>query len=374
MSVATLSQFIILTCQGVGVMAFLAIGFGSIQRLALRRPQRSVLQGIVFGIGAVALSLSPVRLDGVPIDGRAIFVGLAGAFAGLPAMLVAATLSIGARYWIFGMAAPLPALTAILGGFIGFGWLRFIRPRLGVTTQSLALLGVMISSTLLLALMLPRAQGLKFLSEFGPVIMGAAVLGSIVFGSLLKRELSLISREKVLEAAAMRDPLTGLRNRRSFDAEVIQTLAQDNAACLLIVDLDHFKRINDQYGHAVGDLALRAVALALQSSVRREDIVGRIGGEEFGILLPEIDIDSAIAIAGTIGQRIQKCNLKADGLKVAVTASIGLALAGPDDTDATLFSAADAALYTAKRDGRNCVRIASSPESASRSTLAEWAA
>lgn len=340
-------------------MAILAIGFGSLQRKPLRPWQRSALQGLLFGAGAVALALSPVRLaHGVPIDGRAIFVGLAAAFGGMPAMIAAAMVSTGARFLMYGLEAYMAVLNTVLGGLIGLSWLRFIRPRLGVTTASLALLGLMISSTMLLVLVLPLDHALELLIEAWPAAICATMVASVVFGSFLNRELLLIEREKALETAAMRDPLTGLRNRRGFDAEVAKKLVSQEAACLLILDLDHFKRINDQHGHPVGDLALRAVALALQSSVRRDDVVGRIGGEEFGIFLPATDLEAATEIAAAVRQRIQRAGLKVDGRQVAITASLGVARARPTDSGATLFRAADAALYAAKRAGRNCVRFA----------------
>ncbi len=152
---------------------------------------------------------------------------------------------------------------------------------------------------------------------------------------------------------AFTDDLTGLENRRAVHTHVGRVLEdrQEGAAdALLMVDLDHFKRVNDTLGHQEGDAVLREVAVVLRAIVRESDIVGRWGGEEFVVLLPTADVASALGTAERIRAGIAAAT--------SVTASVGLALAGPDDTVETWLQRADRALYRAKEEGRDRVVVA----------------
>jgi diguanylate cyclase (GGDEF)-like protein len=123
----------------------------------------------------------------------------------------------------------------------------------------------------------------------------------------------------------------------------------------IMADVDHFKRVNDQYGHGVGDDVLRRVAALAESCVRDRDMVGRLGGEEFAVLMPGSSIEQAAAL----GERLRKACAQAfhpPGL--TVTISVGVAAAGVASTSAKLLRDADEALYRAKYEGRNCLRMA----------------
>jgi diguanylate cyclase (GGDEF)-like protein/PAS domain S-box-containing protein len=170
--------------------------------------------------------------------------------------------------------------------------------------------------------------------------------------------------EERLERQATTDALTGLRNRRGFDEtmdrECKRTLRTGSPTSLLLLDLDHFKQLNDAYGHAVGDDCLRAAAQALRGAVRREiDEVFRYGGEELAAILPHTDLDGAVTVAESVCRaiaalRVARENHEGGGI---MTASIGVATAldGTTPMPATLLQAADAALYKAKQRGRNRV-------------------
>ncbi len=165
----------------------------------------------------------------------------------------------------------------------------------------------------------------------------------------------------VAEIRAATDGLTGLPNKRAVTDALKRTVAQ---ACttqaplaLLLIDLDHFKQINDRRGHAVGDQVLANVGAVLRGTLRAQDFAGRNGGEEFAVLLPDTDMTAALAIAERIRTTIAEISLP--GTDVSVTASIGVA--GFPDHASTLDRLerlADAALYTAKRQGRNRVELA----------------
>ncbi len=168
-------------------------------------------------------------------------------------------------------------------------------------------------------------------------------------------------RQEVLEQMAFRDSLTGVLNRRGF-MRALKDVMEDvrssgEALSVLMVDLDHFKPINDKHGHAVGDEILRTLAPRLSGRRRKHDLVGRLGGEEFGIMLPGATRDDAIAIAEAIRERIVATSFKTEAGLIPVTASIGVAcLEKRIESGPRLLHRADEALYDAKRAGRNCVR------------------
>ena len=168
----------------------------------------------------------------------------------------------------------------------------------------------------------------------------------------------LIKNAEQLEILATSDPLTGLSNRRHFlgalDAEWSRFQRYYRSLSLLMIDIDHFKNINDSYGHALGDEAIKSVAEACLQGKRKADIVGRIGGEEFAVLLPETSLTRARIVAERIRKRIAAQVLQAGHAHIKITASIGMAEASAGMSDsASLLAAADQALYQAKAEGRN---------------------
>jgi len=157
---------------------------------------------------------------------------------------------------------------------------------------------------------------------------------------------------------AMRDPLTGLGNRRFFDQELGVALEDEGPLCLLMCDLDRFKTINDKFGHPVGDMVLKQFADLLEAAGRRDDFAARLGGEEFALVMPRIAPLEAARLAEQIRRQLEakKWMLGASGAALGtVTASFGVARrrAGEGATD--LCKRADSALYRAKTEGRNRV-------------------
>lgn len=171
-----------------------------------------------------------------------------------------------------------------------------------------------------------------------------------------------------LDRLAATDSLTGCLNRRAF--REIATTAGRTTGALLIADADRFKSINDRFGHDVGDEALRAIAAAVRASVRDADIVGRIGGEEFGILLPDADLEMALNIAGRIRRAVRELAFSAEGQHWPLSISIGGACHTANTSFTDLFRAADQRLYAVKRSGRDGVDIAATPEEEAAETSA----
>lgn len=172
----------------------------------------------------------------------------------------------------------------------------------------------------------------------------------------LQHDLDDVRRE------AMLDPLTKIYNRKAFDDglfDAIETTNKDSGSlCLMLVDIDHFKRFNDTWGHQTGDQVLRLVAMTLKSSIRPDDVAARYGGEEFAAILPGARLKDAVGVAQSIRKAIQsKELLKRSTIEKLgrITASFGVAEYRVGDTTSTLIERADRCLYAAKHAGRNCV-------------------
>jgi diguanylate cyclase (GGDEF)-like protein len=204
------------------------------------------------------------------------------------------------------------------------------------------------------------------------IVVSAAVTAGIRRRNVLTRQLEtvrghLVDSNNALRAAlaasemvAARDQLTGLWNRRAFDQRLQEVLAHldrhDGTFSLLLLDLDHFKHINDQYGHVVGDEVLRRFADVLHERLRQNDIDARWGGEEFVVLADGARLEAAYALAEHIRTAVENTAFTGPS---RVTVSIGVAEYRPDETGDSLLARADDALYEAKRTGRNCVVAAS---------------
>jgi two-component system cell cycle response regulator len=163
------------------------------------------------------------------------------------------------------------------------------------------------------------------------------------------------------------DPLTGLYNRRHLDLELARrrsdAVRHGDPLCLLLLDLDHFKEINDTYGHPAGDLVIRAFADLLRAELRAGDVAGRWGGEEFMVILPRTDLDGAVEVGERIRSAAAAEPIAGEGAQITVTVSGGCAL-GPGASPEAMLRVADACLYQAKLSGRN--RIEAAPPATAR--------
>lgn len=163
----------------------------------------------------------------------------------------------------------------------------------------------------------------------------------------------------IVKRQAVTDELTGLANRRSFretlEIELSRAERFDNSLSLVVADLDDFKRVNDQYGHQVGDDVLRAFADVLRGRIRSVDLAARLGGEEFAVLLPETDLEGAEALAENLRAAVAELAVPVDSTDVHVTASFGVAGFPQTHSADELMTSADLALYSAKRQGKNRV-------------------
>lgn len=166
---------------------------------------------------------------------------------------------------------------------------------------------------------------------------------------------------EALREASLRDPLTNLGNRRylmdRLKEETVRARRKNLPLCAAVLDVDHFKQVNDTWGHETGDEALRAIADALRGAVREYDIVGRWGGEEFLLLFPETGLEKALNTAERVRQAIGEIGIERPDGPIRLTASIGLAQQLAGESASGTVSRADNALLSAKRKGRNCIVI-----------------
>lgn len=187
------------------------------------------------------------------------------------------------------------------------------------------------------------------LSGMQPLLASIGFL--LLYNEILRRELHDLARI---------DPLTGVANRRAI-GEVSERMVREARAWrgsvgVLLVDADHFKIINDRFGHDGGDKVLQSLVACIQSILRTDDVVGRVGGEEFLVLSPGVDAEGVLVLGERIRSTVEREVLQIDGESLRLTVSIGTAVAGPGEWDMnTLRRRADAALYAAKRAGRNRV-------------------
>jgi diguanylate cyclase (GGDEF)-like protein len=191
----------------------------------------------------------------------------------------------------------------------------------------------------------------------------ALVLGGVLIVLLLWLALRQFRRSRKLHRMAMTDPLTGIANRRHIEQLARRALDHANAngepLCVLVLDVDHFKAVNDAFGHAVGDQVLVRVAHACKQALRRFDLLGRLGGEEFLVVLPDTTLEVALQIAERLRRRVESLPLANLAPGLQITASVGAALADHEADDmAELVRRADNAMYRAKDAGRNRVEVA----------------
>lgn len=207
-----------------------------------------------------------------------------------------------------------------------------------------------------------------FFWVFALIVIFVGLFGYQVFVRWLDENRRLVDRleqaNRELGELSRIDGLTGLYNRATIDGLVgearLRASERHAPPCsLLLLDIDHFKAINDRHGHAVGDAALRSIATAMREATRSGDAIGRFGGEEFVVLLPGTDAAGALQLAERIRARVEQHELRSAAGPIRLTVSIGVAANRAEDTDATAWlRRADAALYRAKDAGRNRCQLA----------------
>lgn len=349
-------ELIIALIHGISLLALIAIAFGQIERQPWPRLMRSVTQGMMFGCGAVIAMMAPARIgDGMMVDSRALIVGFAAAFGGWPAALMAALIGAGYRLWLGGLGALPGAIGIAAAAVLGLGWRYFLRPKTRIKARHLVVLGLVVSCYLFTGIAMGYSSMATLLGIIAPYIAGASVFASVLLGLFVDRELNQIAREEAWKTRALTDPLTALPNRRAFERGIAGLRLEHKESSLLIIDLDHFKTVNDTHGHAAGDYVLQQVSMILRANMRNRDLLSRLGGEELAVLLPDTGAVTAQQIAERLRASIEALDIIWEGQTIGITASFGVSVALGSTPSRDLFVQADAALYAAKRNGRNRV-------------------
>ncbi|AEQ52468.1 GGDEF domain-containing protein [Pelagibacterium halotolerans] len=232
-------------------------------------------------------------------------------------------------------------------------WAGIVRRTLGHMLVAVAISVVM--SYIILEIF---SQGIGEIGLIVAIIAPLALGGPMVlYMSVRQVELQLAYDR--LEAAAARDSLTDCLNHGAFVDAVSVALRdeQSGGGALLVIDADHFKSINDRYGHASGDTALKLIVAAIRSSVGPDDIIGRLGGEEFGVFLPAAGAEQAQQTAETIRQSVQTIEFGSGAGAHILSVSIGGAITAEPAEFGAIFRSADEQLYKVKETGRNAVSL-----------------
>jgi diguanylate cyclase (GGDEF)-like protein len=205
--------------------------------------------------------------------------------------------------------------------------------------------------------MMSLNQGMNDVGTILALGMPTALGGPILL-FLQIRSAQLREANRKLETLASTDWLTDCLNRRAFTSRVGASLSGvSGSAALLVIDADHFKTVNDRFGHERGDEVLQLIANAIRDSVREGDLVGRIGGEEFGVFLEDAGLDVADLVAERIRAAVNGLFITSDGIAQRLSVSIGGAISADNDGFSELFRIADRRLYEAKHAGRNRVEL-----------------
>ena len=198
-----------------------------------------------------------------------------------------------------------------------------------------------------------------------------AINGGVVQRFLKPRHLvatvrNRAARARHLKSRIVRDGLTGLFNHthilQLLDDARVRASKSAQSLCFVMIDIDHFKQVNDSYGHPMGDKVIKSLSLFLKQRLRRTDSIGRYGGEEFAVILPNTNAESAYQVMDEIRQRFSEIRFPAQNEDLVCTFSVGIAECVDGVDTACLAGQADSALYAAKRAGRNCAMVYTKPQ------------
>jgi diguanylate cyclase len=344
----------------IGLMALVAMCLGSIERLYLPALLKGIVQGIPFGVATCVTMLMPAILaDGTVVNGKSLMLAFAAAFGGVIPFLLASVMATVGHVELTDIGLSQTIRPTITAGVLGLGWRFLIYPRFGLSFVSLILLGVTVSGLALLLLLVPSGQGVALLLHTYPATLAGSIAAAMILGRLIERELRHFSEMQLWQRQAYTDPLTGLANKRAFYEATAALALQPTSYSILVTDVDHFKKVNDTYGHEAGDELLKAIASSIQSSLPLKARAFRLGGEEFVVLLVGMESDAAFNVAEIVRCAVDSVTVYTAEHRIRATVSIGLADSRGDTRPPRVVAAADTALYTAKANGRNRTVVSS---------------
>lgn len=311
---------------------------------------RGFLIGLLTGAIGLFLMMNAVQVNGeVRVDLRYLPLVLL-AFYGARFPLLIATVIIASTRFLFGLTDQ--AVVAFIATFVvslGMWWIHRHVRRLLLQSMLLHVWALFVTSVSILV-------NLGWSSAYIEIVLTFWVVGLLVgtLASLLAIDLEQMTRRsKEYKHSAERDHLTGLFNRRMWEERTTSLVSERRAYNVLALDIDHFKHVNDTYGHPNGDLVLKRFAELLKLETRSHDVVARIGGEEFVILIYDLPPEKVVKVAERIRERIAvEAFVLSDGTSIRISTSIGIAHGSALPVE-SMSSIADSALYEAKDKGRN---------------------
>jgi diguanylate cyclase len=349
-------QYLISTLNLAGLMALIAVAFYGAFKLATRSLVQQIVFGMILGAGAILVSLQPImNVNGIQNDTRNLFVGIAAAIFGTIAGVITFLIAATTRYYEAAPSANVCVFSLFVAGCIGLVWRYYTRNVERKREVHFMTLGLTISLSYVSTFLLPREHWQGIFMTAVPVLVMTNIIGAMVLGGLLEGHHRQKEREKRLLDQASFDSLTGVMNRRAFEkkyeASVLSKISSGMA--LIIVDLDHFKSVNDTYGHSVGDRVLNGVSNILQDSIRDGDLSARFGGDEFILFLPDIRASDVNPVIDRIQDSVSKLGREEFGFALNLTVSIGVCWSQQPQRLKSAFEVADQSLYQAKADGKN---------------------
>ena len=344
--------------EPIGIAVLLVYLYGLTHRKTASRAQNQVWMGSAFGLAAAFGMATPIVIaDGTIIDMRNLFVGLAGAFLGWRGVIAALGIAAATRIGIGGQGAVSGVLGMSIAASMGLLWARQIDVRIVSRPISFATLATMISLHLCALVALPYAVAVSFLRDLGPQIILMNFAGTFLLSTLIHHENIMIGRTEALLSAATTDPLTKLLNRRSAVAQFEQVLSDGpmpRGVAMMCIDIDDFKAINDTHGHLAGDAVLIEVAARLSDCLRTGDIFARMSGDEFLIVLTNVNSEDSRDITERCRKVVDRSSVDYGDASINASISIGVVWSQRRLDFEDMRDAADAALYQAKAAGRNC--------------------
>ncbi|MFJ6321568.1 MULTISPECIES: GGDEF domain-containing protein [unclassified Rhizobium] len=348
----------------LGQVAIIVYAYSWVTRTIERGILKSVAVGLLFGLGGILSMGDPIRfMPGVIQDGRSILLVLTPIYGGIVGTIVAAFMMAVFRYLVGGLGAVSGVAGILIVATAGYVLTLLPRQLTGTGWRRSALFGLATTTSLVVLVFLPWSVARELLISATLPVTIVNILGVMLLADLLEKESYRIGIQRALENEATLDPLTQLPNRRVLQREGDRCSKEAGMRrvpfSIIMLDIDHFKKINDNWGHTFGDTVLARVADVIRRTVRKTDIAARYGGEEIVVLLPNTDMRAAGIVAEKIRNDIETTVLMFGQETVHVTASIGIACSFEPSTDFKyVLEAADKALYRAKAGGRNRVELA----------------
>jgi diguanylate cyclase (GGDEF)-like protein len=347
---------------GWGLIAYAAGLLITILPSVLTRPVASGLGNIVIAYAPIPFIQGVLNNTRRRLDWR-----WTGTALSATVLVILANNGVGPELRLVNLVAPSPIA---IGLFLYAGLVLWQAPVPAARGASCLLAAVLLFCSALWSLRIAMLLGAFSAGPSDPArtqliidLFSIAQILTSVIGMLCLFWIEVLKMEETLKSMAYGDSLTGLANRRAtvmrFEEQASLARRTQRPFTVMLFDIDFFKKVNDTYGHQAGDAVLKHIAAILTSAKRQEDLLGRIGGEEFVLLLANTDMEGARVIADRMRELVAHAFLQHEGRRIAITISGGLAQF-PEDGDSwdRIFSKADERLYQAKADGRNRITAA----------------